>query len=369
MKGLLIWGQSPCRSMLAFYEGIAKAFNVPMRVLFWRRAIGRKQVGHDTNELQHVSSQFIGNDFNIALQEYEAHKDWHQLFGSYQKNSIFRKFIVRAKKDGCAVGIASEAPCVMVPPPRSMIWNWYQSFFLRYIVKNQIQSSDFILNLSGDDSSKLLKIGWLPNKIIGCGYYSAPLVGSVFHERTVKNWHQFTVLMTGVLQYHRNPMLLLQALDVLRNRGIRVKTWITQNGPLLKEMKKFALKQKLDVDFLGFVQYPKLLELYQNCSCFVATGRSEPWGMRVNDALHCGAPLALSRGMGAIKMINEHQCGYVFRNDDAMDLANKLEVLIINKNTYLKIANHVKMASMSCLPDTMSLKIAHEICRRYKNWA
>lgn len=369
MNGLLIWAHSYCRSTLAFYEGLAKAFGVPLKVLFWiRDTSNRVAVGYSDEEFSHLDTLFVEDDIDLAKKELAAHKTWHHLFGTYQKGAVFREMLLEARRRGCPVAIGSEAPCNMRGPPRSIFKNLYISTILRYVVSKQVQASDFILNLSGDVDKNLQRVGWPVGKIVRCGYYSPPLVGSSFRMRGPAHWREFTVLMTGCHDWHRNPMVALQALKILKQRGVACRTVITQKGPLLESMKAFSTANQLDVEFAGFVSYERLLELYQNCSCFLAAGRSEPWGIRVNDALHCGAPLVVSEGMGAVKLISDHGCGLSFTNNSPVDLAGGLQSLIQDKARYLKLAERVRAAAEACMPHTKAHSIVSEIRSRFPDW-
>lgn len=369
MKGLLVWAHSYCRSTLAFYEGLAAAFGVPLKILFWIKGTSnRTAVGYSDEEFKHLDTRFIENDFQNALMELEQHKGWHHLFGTYQKGTVFREMLLRAKEAGDQVAIASESPCNMVRPPGSMLKACYISTILRKRVSRQVQAAEFIINLSGDHADNLKRIGWPSAKIINCGYFSPPLVGSAFRTRDQSHWRKFSLLMTGSLEWHRNPMVLLRALKRLRQRGVYCKAIVTQSGPMLKPMMVYAVRHHLDVEFVGFVPYDKLIELYQTCSCFAATGRAEPWGIRVNDALHCGAPLVVSEGMGAVKLVKDFGCGIPFSNNDSDVLANTLQYLISDEAMYLQFAHHVEDASVACLPHRQASRIASEISMRFPKW-
>lgn len=369
MNGILVWAHSYCRSTLAFYEGLAKAFDAPLRVLVWIRGTSnRTAVGHSDDEFAHLDARFVDDDAEKAKREFEEHKDWHHLFGTYQKGSLFRAILLEARQSGCHVAVASEAPCNMVGPPASLLKDAYIATVLHHTVSKQVQAAEFIINLSGDNDKNLKKVGWPDEKIVRCGYYSPPLVGSSVKMRGQAHWRDFTVLMTGSHDWHRNPLVLLQALALLKQRGITCKAVITQEGPLLPSMKAFASRHRLNVDFAGFVPYGRLVELYQTCSCFVATGRSEPWGIRLNDALHCGAPLVVSEGMGAVKLVKDYGCGFDFLNNDPESLADRLSALIVNENHYLQIAKRVRDAAEACLPHHRARVIAGEVTERFPGW-
>ncbi len=368
-EGLLVWAHSYCRSTLAFYEGLAKAFDVPVRFLMWiGSCANRTAVGYAADEFKHLDIVYIGDDRDTALKEMAGHSTWHHVFGTYQKGTVFREMLVEARRRGAHVAVASEAPCNMSRPPGRYLKEMYLSCILRYVVTKQVRAADFFLNFSGNDSSRLRRLGWPSEKLVNCGYYSPPLFGSSCVMRDRTHWEKFTVLMTGRPEWHRDPMLLLEAIRLLRERGMACRAVITQQGPLLTRMQRYAARHQLDVSFVGLVPYDRLLKLYQECSCFAATGRAEPWGIRVNDALHCGAPLIVSNGMGAEKLVRDHECGLTFPAGAPAVLADRLQALIRSQETYLQFAEAACLASAVCLPANRAKVIAKEIRDRFPGW-
>ena len=369
MNGLLAWSHSRCRSTLAFYEGLARAFNVPFRVLCLFGGKSRLASGYTLSEFDHLDLRIIGEDRIAAIQEYEKHRSWHHLFGAYQKGNMFREMLLRIAHDGGRVAVASEAPCIMNKPPISFVKNMYIRSCLRMSVRKQVSASDFIINLSGEGDRELMSIGWPQQKIIACGYYPPPLVGSSVSNRGKVKPSEFCLLMTGAHEWHRNPMVLLKALAQLKARGIVPKTVITQAGSITEKMKNFARQHALNVEFAGVVPIEHLIHLYETCSCFIATGRAEPWGIRVNDALNCGAPIIVSTGMGAVKLVNDRRCGLAFKNNDEIDLTNKLGTLITDERLYREIAQNAYCARAEISPDKMAIQMADDIRNRFDTWA
>ena len=77
-----------------------------------------------------------------------------------------------------------------------------------------------------------------------------------------------------------------------------------------------------------FIRLDEAIRLYETCDVFLAAGLSEPWGMRVNDALNCGMPFVVSDGMGARGLVDSTGAGLAFRRNDPKDLADKVEELV-----------------------------------------
>lgn len=105
--------------------------------------------------------------------------------------------------------------------------------------------------------------------------------------------------------------------------------------------------------------------LYETCSVYVGAGRHEPWGMRLNDVLQCGAPLVVSRGMGGVKMVDDYGCGLAFENGDAEDLARQLESLASDNDLYSDCAAKAVWAARMCSPENKALEILTILGKRY----
>ena len=108
MNGLLVWAHSHCRSTLAFYEGLAKAFGVPLKVLFWiRDTSNRVVVGYSDEEFSHLDTLFVEDDIDLAKKELAAHRAWHHLFGTYQRGTVLEKCCWR-REGGAALSPSDQ---------------------------------------------------------------------------------------------------------------------------------------------------------------------------------------------------------------------------------------------------------------------
>lgn len=369
MEGLIIWAHSYCRSTLGFFRGLGVAFDVPLKLCIWKmNAKLRTKVGFKEDEFSDMDITFVGDDYLLAHSILEEYKHYHHIFGAYQSVPIYQRLILDAKSFGCHVGIASEAPCNMTAGVKRYLKHIYVRYVLPHKVKNQIDAADFIINLSGDDSKPLESIGWQQSEIIPCGYYSPRIENTRVVERNSDNWKNFTILLTGLHQWHRSPVLLIKALEVLKGQGLVPKCYITQEGPLLDKMKKMVKESSLDVEFLGFVEMSELIKLYETCSVYVGTGNYEPWGMRLNDVLQCGAPLIVNKGMGGYKLVQDFGCGLIFEKNDYRGLADAISKLMTDEQLYLTCAEKAIQSVMHISPESKAKEIAAVIKENYKGW-
>lgn len=369
MKGLLIWAHSYCRSTLGFYKGLGLALGVPIKlIMFIKTCNNRKSIGFTEDEFMDLDISYF-EDIETSKSVIDQYQDWNHLFGVYQQDNGCRELLHYAKMQGCRVAVISEAPCNMDKMPRRFLKYLYMKFLLPRKVKQATIDADFLINLSGDENWRMEDVGWKMSKIIPCGYYSPAIVGSHPVKRTEKHWDQFRILLSGVHQWHRSPLLLLKALRILDERGIKYECDITQKGPLYEKMKRYIAKNNMThVHLLGFLPMEELISKYENCSVYVGAGNNEPWGMRLNDALQCGAPLVVNEGMGGYKLINDYGCGITFKRDDYKELADALEKLINNKEHYLKIAQAAYDAVPMITPLAKAKEIVNIIKCRFPSW-
>ena len=350
MNGLVIWAQSDCRSMMGVYAALIKALNCPVVVALWfyrkteDQVTNRNCIGLRDDEFSDIPRINVGEDWNAGKKILDEHPGFTHLFAVYQVSPNFRALILEAKKRGEKVFVISESPCNMMPGFKGWL---KEHFYLKYLlprkVKDVIRVSEKVFNLSGDSCAALQAIGWPAEKIVPFGYFSPPLPGSECVKRTTNK--DFHILVTGIMQWHRAPDTVMRALVLLKKWGVPYRATFTQKGPLLKPLKQMAIENGLPVTFSGFLPMPELIKLYETCSVYVAAGRREPWGMRLNDALQCGAPIAVSRGMGGVQMVDDLGCGVSFGAEDYAELAHKLRRMIEDESFYLRCADNAWNAS------------------------
>lgn len=364
-----VWAPSYCRSTLAFYEALAAELHRPLRVCIGRSGMGeRGAIGFKDDEFAHLEIVDVSSG-EAAGKALEERADWPQLFGIYQTMPHIRKVIHLALDRGCRVGIASEAPCNMDAPGAKRA---ARATYLRHVAPIRfarvVQGADFIINWSGDAAKKLIEMGWHQDQIVPCGYFPPPLPGSVHQLRPNAESRTPHILCTGSLTWHRGPDVLMQALELLKAWGIVFRATFTGKGPLEAPLRAHADRLGIDCRFAGSVPLADLVELYQTCSIFVAPGREEPWGMRVNDALNCGAPCVVSRGMGASKLILDFGLGTTFYSGDHVDLAWQIRRLLEDTDQYEAICSNFEQHIADIRPHAAAARATVNLGTRLALW-
>lgn len=354
MNGLIIWAQSNCRSTMALYREVIKLLDVPVVVALWHyRAVGQSDIrtciGFRDDEFADIEMVPVGEDLSKGMALLDAHPGYNHLFSVYQEAPTFQKLLLEAKRRGEKVGIMCESPCNMASGWRFLLKELYMRFVLPHRVSCVVKAADFFVNFSGDDKRAAERNGWPKDKILPFGYFSPRIEGSKLKPRTTNR--PFEILATGILAPYRGADILLKALAILKKRGVPYHATITQKGPMYGKMKAKAEADQLPVDMPGFVEMKDLIRLYETCSVYVGSGRREPWGMRLNDALQCGTPLIVSRGMGGVQLVDRYGCGLAVPPSDPVALANALQQLIDNPALYKKVACATVDAANLCTPE------------------
>lgn len=336
--GIQFWAITYCRSTFALYKAIADSLNIPFRVCVNQHTLGqRSSLGYTIDEFKDIEIVITPNPMSVVEALIEK-ITWFQVFGAYHKKSYFSPAINLTIKRNIKFGIFSESPCNM---ESSSIFRFLKFLYFRSILRSKVRNikdkAVFIANLSGNSSKELIQLGWDPTKILPSGYYPPPLLNSTFVPRLSVKRRKFRILCTGNLSWHRGADVFVEALVLFHRWNVPYEAYITGEGPLLKKLQSKSVQNGLNLSFLGLVPISELIAQYQKCSVFVAPGRHEPWGIRVNDALNSGAPVLVSRGMGSSMLVDDFSLGLTFLNEDPIDLAWKLKRLATDFEFYQSI--------------------------------
>jgi glycosyltransferase involved in cell wall biosynthesis len=234
-------------------------------------------------------------------------------------------------------------------------------------LSKRIEGADFFLNYSGRFTGGI-NLGWDSIRVINAGYYPPPLPGSKFVDRTgsTSRGRKKKLFLSGVESWHRGGDILWRTLKKLREYWPKFEVFSTGNGPAT--VKLLSGEDCLPITFTGYLDLPTLITQYETCDAFLALGHEEPWGIRVNDALNCGAPVIISNGMGSSTVVSQYKCGWVFRAGSEDALADAIIHFISDEVGYRQRAANVRAASKAIAPANAAMLAGKEIADRFLNW-
>ena len=337
MKELVIWAHSECRSTMALFREVKRLSGVPVTIALWKHGndddvrMSRETCGQPAGQYADLGLVPVGEDFEKGMSLLAKHRGPGSVhvFCVYQNSPVWRKLVLNAKDLGSRVVVYAEAPCEMCTGVKALAKRLYYRFILPFKVRKVAKAADLFLNQSGVKGfGRLRRLGWAKEKIVPFGYASE--VGMIFTHRRIgaEPGSCLRVLHTGVESKYRDVGTLRCAADLLRKRGIDVEVKYTG----------------------GKVDAANLPGLYAWADVFVACGLCEPWGMRVNDAIHAGLPVVVSKGMGASWLVEQFGCGCVYEKGKARQLADCLERFARDVDFRTRLVSGVESARAAWSP-------------------
>jgi glycosyltransferase involved in cell wall biosynthesis len=140
---------------------------------------------------------------------------------------------------------------------------------------------------------------------------------------------RFVFIMSGKLIPRKDPLAVLQAIRLLRDRD-RVGLIVLGDGELKEAFVRDA-KAILGERFVypGFVNQTQIAKYFAASDALVMPSRFETWGLVVNEAMHHGLPCVVSSQVGcAPDLVHNGQTGFVYPSGDLAAMARSMQRLI-----------------------------------------
>ncbi len=141
------------------------------------------------------------------------------------------------------------------------------------------------------------------------------------------------IVFASLLMPYKGAHVLLEALGHLTKSGVAFECTLagdTTSPAYLEKLKKYAIQQGFfdSLHFPGFVAKRELAALYARCNVLVFPSVfEEPFGKTQIEAMAAGLLVLSSGNGGAGDIIRDGETGLFFRNNDSVDLAEKLAAM------------------------------------------
>lgn len=133
-------------------------------------------------------------------------------------------------------------------------------------------------------------------------------------------------LFVGRLVAEKNLGELVEAAQILRQKGYQFKLGFAGEGPYGK-----ILKEKLPNDlFFDFIKGEELSKVYASSDLFVFPSTTETFGNVVLEAFASGLPVVGAKKGGSADLIQHQKNGLLAAPFDGMDLARQIEWILNN---------------------------------------
>lgn len=316
------WWGIPCKSMVPVFREMALMGHDVHFVSVKPMSPQRLALGWSVPEHEPMPLTILDHDWQANLTEIMARRDGLHIFNGIWHDPRIRAAIVEARRLDRAFGVIMEAPSNLERGWRRLAKGVVAPFRSRLLAGDVPARARFVMSASGDCAERFQRFGFPLEKIYPFGYF--PTFPNL--RSATRRAGPLRLLCIGYLEPFKGQDLVIDAMAMLRDRGIPAECTMTGFGSTRAQLEQRAARRQVapQVRFPGVVDQQTLRALFTDSDVLVAPGYEEPWGIRVNEALLAGLPVIVSDRVGAQELIAASHAGEVFRSGSAAALADAI---------------------------------------------
>ena len=152
------------------------------------------------------------------------------------------------------------------------------------------------------------------------------------HSRRPAHFKQPVVFYFGRLKKYKRIDHLILAFAEVHKKIPASRLWIAGKGDDEQRLKKIMLQKGLSscIEFLGYIDEKDKCYYLEKASIYATASEKEGWGISVIEANAAGLPAVAYDVEGLRDSIRDMKTGLLAQNGSIIDLAEKMEVLLIN---------------------------------------
>lgn len=197
---------------------------------------------------------------------------------------------------------------------------------------------------------KLVELGFSEDRII----YS-PIGAREEFFQVIPNYHSKQLLAIGRFAHSKSPQTTLTAFSRVLTKIPDAKLVFAGDGELIQECKDLVLKLGIErsVDFIGWIDRAKQLELLQQSAVFVqhsvtaADGDAEGTPVAIIEAAAAGLPIVSTKHGGIVDIVINEKTGFLVDEHDMELMAEKMIYLLENPATIEEMGNEGRQFILS----------------------
>jgi glycosyltransferase involved in cell wall biosynthesis len=176
-------------------------------------------------------------------------------------------------------------------------------------------------------------------------YIGAPL--DYFPDET-SNLNNKEIISVGRLSKEKGFMDLIDVFEMVNKKHSDWKLNIVGDGAEKEKINSKIKQLNLEENIImhGFKEKKELNEIYKNNSIYVMTSYKESFGLVLIEAMSFGIPcIAFDSAKGPLEII-DNKTGFIIKNRNKEEMANKIFELIENKDLRKKLGNNARGKSI-----------------------
>ena len=142
----------------------------------------------------------------------------------------------------------------------------------------------------------------------------------------------FKIIFVGSVTDRKNPDLIVKALESIdKNLSLEI-IGSTPNSKYLEKLQNSINNSKHSerIKMTPFIDSQKLISKYSTANLFVLPSKSEGLGRVIIEAQSTACPVLISSDTGMTDLVIENETGFIFENNNEIDLTEKLKFIIEN---------------------------------------
>lgn len=186
----------------------------------------------------------------------------------------------------------------------------------------------------------------------------------------VEKYPEITISCVSRLVEYKRVEDLIYALHILNKDYPSLRCNIVGTGPqeshLQKLVEKFDLQKK--VKFCGFIEkHEDVLRIIKSSHLFCLPSKVEGFGLVIVEAMGCGVPFVASN-IEPIIEASDNKGGLFFNVQDPQDLADKIKVLLENKEIYLHLKEEGQKQYQEYKGESVGEKLEYHYTNLYEEY-
>lgn len=309
---------------------------------FGRGKIGRAQIRYEENDIELIGAYFPEYEPN----RYKTNSNWKEVLPHYDMHMVLGGSAINGAAIETHVHKFIAWTATTIYDDRIDRLNRNSPLFaLQHLnlkklqaMENRVLEKCTVLLLQSryaQESVKRAGVQVKKQKIVPVG------VDTDFYKPDEKRSKDYILFVGRFNDERKNIGTLLNAYRLLKERNVKPLPKLKLAGAnpsdaVLNLVAKLHLSE--DVEFSGKVQIEMLPKLYQGAKLFVLPSIQEGLGIVILEAMASGIPVVSTRCGGPEIIIEDGENGRFCENNDAEDMAEKMNALLVDDILSKKLA-------------------------------
>ncbi len=155
---------------------------------------------------------------------------------------------------------------------------------------------------------------------------------------------EIRIAVIGGLIERKQVNVVLDAVNIIKNKGFKVKLYIAGGGGMEESLKKLAEELGLNnnISWLGRVPNDKIPNVLEGVDFLVSASKAESFGQVFLEAFASGALVITTPTEGAKEIVHDSVNGFFFPFGDSVTLANKIISLSRKNSKFIEITHKAR---------------------------